>query len=126
MEEQGLREKKFFGGDRIGIVDIAFGTIAHWFGVIEEIIEVKVLEAHALPRLHAWKENFEEVPIIKENLPDQDKISFFFKKSRAGSTNLEVLGKSFKWSLLLYLIINSYIFSIKIYFSYFLRGKITN
>ena len=81
MEEQGLREKKFFGGDRIGIVDIAFGTIAHWFGVIEEIIEVKVLEAHALPRLHAWKENFEEVPIIKENLPDQDKILFFFKKS---------------------------------------------
>ena len=53
MEEQGLREKKFFGGDRIGIVDIAFGTIAHWFGVIEEIIEVKVLEVHALPRLHA-------------------------------------------------------------------------
>ena len=68
MEEQGLGEKKFFGGDRIGMVDIAFGTIAHWFGVIEEIIEVKVLEAHALPRLHAWKENFEEVPIIKENV----------------------------------------------------------
>lgn len=35
MEEQGLGEKKFFGGDRIGIVDIAFGTIAQWFGVIE-------------------------------------------------------------------------------------------
>ena len=68
MEEQGLGENKFFGGNRIGIEDIAFGTIAHWFGVIEEIIEVKVLEAHALPRLHAWKENFEEVPIIKENV----------------------------------------------------------
>ncbi|XP_065636486.1 probable glutathione S-transferase [Quercus suber] len=54
MEEQGLGEKKFLGGDRIRIVDIAFGTIAHWYGVIEEIIEVKVLEAHALPRLHAW------------------------------------------------------------------------
>ena len=33
MEEQGLGEKKFFGGERIGIVDIAFGIIAHWFGV---------------------------------------------------------------------------------------------
>ena len=68
MEEQGLGENKFFGGNRIGIEDIVFGTIAHWFGVIEEIIEVKVLEAHAWPRLHAWKENFEEVPIIKENV----------------------------------------------------------
>ena len=71
MEEQGLGENKFFWGD-IGIEDIAFGTIAHWFGVIEEIIEVKVLEAHALPRLHAWKENFEEVPIIKENVLFQE------------------------------------------------------
>ena len=56
MEEQGLGGKKFFGEDRIGIVDIVFGTIAHWLGVIEEIIEVEVLEAHALPRLNAWME----------------------------------------------------------------------
>ena len=45
---------------------------------------------------------------------------------KADSTNLEALGKSFKWGLLLYLIINLYFFSIKIYFSCFLRGKITN
>jgi len=57
-----MSEKNFFGGNRIGIVDIAFGiNIAHWLGVLEEILEVKVLEAHALPRLHAWKENFEEL-----------------------------------------------------------------
>ena len=60
-----MGEKKFFGGNRTGIVDIAFGIIAHWLGVLEEILEMKVLEAHALPRLHAWKENFEEVPAVK-------------------------------------------------------------
>ena len=49
------------------------------------------------------------------------------KPFKADSMNLGALGKSFKWGLLLYLIINSYIyFSIKIYFSCFLRGKITN
>ena len=47
-------------------------------------------------------------------------------KARANSTNLGVLGESFKRDLLLYLIINSYIFLIKIYFSCFLRGRITN
>ena len=79
VEEHGLGEKKFFGGDRVGIVDIAFGTIAHWMGVIEEIVELKLIEAHAFPRLHAWKENFEEVPVIKENLPDSDKMWVYFK-----------------------------------------------
>lgn len=82
VEEQGLGEKKFFSGNSIGIVDIAFGAMAHWFGVIEEIVEVKVLEAHAFPRLHAWKVNFEEVPVIKENLPDRDKMLDYFKKRR--------------------------------------------
>ena len=48
------------------------------------------------------------------------------KPFKAGSMNLGALGESFKRGLLLYLIINSYIFSIKIYFSCFLRGKITN
>ena len=32
------------------------------------------------------------------------------ERARAGSTNLGALGESFKWGLLLYLIINSYIF----------------
>jgi glutathione S-transferase len=47
------RDNKFFGGDNIGIVDITFGQIAQWLGVIEEVVGVKMLEAHKFPRLHA-------------------------------------------------------------------------
>jgi len=37
-------------GDNIGIVDIAFGqNIAQWLGVIEEVVGMKLLEAHKFP-----------------------------------------------------------------------------
>ena len=82
VEEQALEGKKYFGGDEIGIVDIAFGGIAHWLGVIEEVVGVKLLEANEFPRLHAWTNNFKEVPVIKQNLPDRQDMLVLFKGVR--------------------------------------------
>lgn len=81
-EHAGLDKKRFFGGDNIGIVDIAFGQIAHWFGVIEEVVGVQLLEPHAFPHCHSWTNNFKDVPAIKENLPDRDRMVSFLKRVR--------------------------------------------
>ena len=70
IEEHALGDNKFFGRDKISMVDIAFGGLAYWPGNIEEVVGRNLLEAHRFPRLQAWTKKFKKVLEIRENLPD--------------------------------------------------------
>ncbi|TYH82274.1 hypothetical protein ES332_D02G048200v1 [Gossypium tomentosum] len=81
MEEHVLiGGKKFFDGDEINMVDIAFCMVAHWLGAIEDAAGLKVFEPHKFPRVSSWIQNFKSVPVIKDNLPDTDKIVAHLKR----------------------------------------------
>lgn len=82
IEEHALGDKTFFRGDKIDLVDIAFGQLSQWLQMVEDTTNVKLLEASKFPRLQRWINNFKQVPIIKENLPDYQEMFAYFKALR--------------------------------------------
>ncbi|XP_057423216.1 probable glutathione S-transferase [Lotus japonicus] len=82
MEEQGLGVKKFFGGNNISMVDLAYGCLSHWLEGLEELAGMKLIEPNKFTRLHAWMQNFKQVPLIKENLPDYGKLLLHLERRR--------------------------------------------
>ncbi|OMO51472.1 hypothetical protein COLO4_37646 [Corchorus olitorius] len=72
LQAQG---KKYFGGERIGYLDLALGWIPLWVDVMEEVGCMKLIESQRFPLLHQWREDFmESSPIIKECLPPRDEV----------------------------------------------------
>ncbi|XP_062101185.1 glutathione transferase GST 23-like [Humulus lupulus] len=72
--DEELKGKKLFGGEEIGMVDIALGWMANLVSVFEEIIGFKLIEEQTMPRLTAWMVALDEIPVVKENWPDRDKL----------------------------------------------------
>lgn len=74
-----LQDKKFFGGDSIGFVDIVASYIALWFGAIQEAIGLELLTRQKFPKLSKWIDEFLSSRIVKENLPTREALVPLYK-----------------------------------------------
>jgi len=77
--EEELEEKRFFGGESIGMVDIVANVIAFWLGIFEEVSGVELLTTQKFPKLCNWAHEFVSNGVIKENLPPRDKLIAHFR-----------------------------------------------
>ncbi|KAK6787584.1 hypothetical protein RDI58_016109 [Solanum bulbocastanum] len=77
--EKQIEGKKFFGGEQIGYLDLVMGWKTLWLSAMEEVGNVKLLDPEKFPSLHQWAENFKEIPIIHECMPQKETLVNYFQ-----------------------------------------------
>ncbi|XP_043704136.1 glutathione S-transferase U17-like [Telopea speciosissima] len=75
--------KSFFGGERIGYLDIAFGCFLGSTRMAEKLNGVKILDETKAPALVGWAERFCSDLAVKDVMPDTEKLVEFVKMMHA-------------------------------------------
>ncbi|CAK8536869.1 unnamed protein product [Lathyrus sativus] len=70
---------EFFGGDKIGFIDICFGCYMSWVRAAEKIEGIKLLDDTKTPALVKWAEAFDVHPAVKGVVPEMNKLVEFVK-----------------------------------------------
>ncbi|XP_057777077.1 glutathione S-transferase U17-like [Salvia miltiorrhiza] len=72
--EAALGCQNFFGGDRIGYVDVALGCFLPLISVIEKECHIRLIDEFKTPKLLKWAQHFSADAAVKDILPDTDEL----------------------------------------------------
>ncbi|KAF3431384.1 hypothetical protein FNV43_RR26115 [Rhamnella rubrinervis] len=67
--------KAFFGGDRMGYLDMAFGSCLGWLRFREKLHDIKLLDPAKTPQLVKWAERFCEHPAVVGVMPETEQLA---------------------------------------------------
>ncbi|KAG7960766.1 hypothetical protein I3843_10G141400 [Carya illinoinensis] len=90
--ENELGEKKYFGGEAIGYLDIVANLVAFWVGVFEEASgTTEFMTREKFPRLRNWADEFVNSSAVKRKYPSsQRQTNPLFPKSILGRRCLQI------------------------------------
>ncbi|KAK7384780.1 hypothetical protein VNO78_30482 [Psophocarpus tetragonolobus] len=75
--QRNSREEVFWWRE-VGYLDIAAGWMCHWLSVLEELGEMKLLNAERFPSLHEWSHNFIQTAPVKDCIPPRESVIEYF------------------------------------------------
>nr|WAA68373.1 tau class glutathione S-transferases [Pinus densata] len=85
--EEALSGKAYFGGDEIGLVDIALGGLSVIIQTIERVTDSVLIDTLKMPLLSTWAHKFCKAEGVKEVLPHPAKLFEFLSEIRAKFTS---------------------------------------
>ncbi|XP_073148274.1 glutathione S-transferase U17-like [Henckelia pumila] len=75
--------KSFFGGENVGYVDIALGSIVGWVKVAETLIGQEIFDEQKAPLLMGWIDKIYSEDSVKDVMLDPQTLLEVFKKFQA-------------------------------------------
>nr|WAA68361.1 tau class glutathione S-transferases [Pinus densata] len=87
--EEVLRStgKAYFGGDGIGLVDIALGALLVLIQTVEKVTNIVLMDTQKSPLLSAWADQFCKADKVKNALPDRAELFVYLSARRAELTS---------------------------------------
>lgn len=74
LREGFFKGRRFYGGEKIGMLDIVIGSGSHWLSAFDEVAKINLIEPKSFPLFSAWLGDFTEQDVVKDTVPDRLKL----------------------------------------------------